>query len=215
MSAVAPETANHRLKSAEFLSAPTDVASFERLRLEIEALRLPTERVEMPSAFEAGAWAKAFSIYRQLKRRRQNEAAAPAPEAINKAQQERDWNAYLAARVAFLAYLRQNPISADMCEYVCLEQDDLAEPTIGGDDERFAGCPHPEWRNRFTRIEAAHFRLRTMTMAERAAVPSVMEGRRLIAAVEALQKSIKSIDAKQEWLDQRISTLEAQFSAKH
>jgi hypothetical protein len=196
MSKVSPEFSNRRLNTVKFMN-DSDIPLFEDLRLQVLGLCDPDEKVPAVYANEAGAWAKLFSVYQTLKKRRAVADSDPVgvQQAANNAQTERDWNSHLQTRVELLEYLKRESVSKEMLEYCGLEESDLDEPTVQG-DERFSGCRHPDWRGRSSRISTAWWKIRNMGLAERMNIPNVMQTRRLVDAVNEIQERLKAVEQK-------------------
>jgi hypothetical protein len=193
---VAPEQINKRLANKKFLSADIDLAQFEDLRLEV--LRLSEgETVPIPAPNEPEAWQRLYKIWRALKQRRETDNdPAETVKAEQSAAVEREWNAFMFQRAEFLSWLAREPISADLKEYVGLLPTDLESPVIETGDERFRGARRPDWRDIASRLSSAFWKLRQMSVLEKARVPDIMTGRRLASVVAEHEERLKAIEEK-------------------
>jgi hypothetical protein len=212
MSRVDPEFSHRRLSTVKFISGDVDIALFEDLKSRIETLKDPDERLPSDAVQyqEADAWSKVYSWYTRLKKRAAvDRDPAATVKAENAAQTEREWNGFMHERAVFLEWLAREPISADLKAYIGLLPTDLESPVIESGDERFYGARRPDWREISSRMSSASWKLRNMSVLEKARVPDIMAGRRLVDAVNSISDKLKTFEDKLEWLDGRLAAVES------
>jgi hypothetical protein len=213
---VSHEAINKRLANKKFLSADIDLAQFEDLRLEVLRLSEEGETVPIPAPNEPEAWSKLYHVYRTLKKRETDSDPAATVKAENAAQTEREWNSFMHERAVFLEWLAREPISSDLKAYIGLLPTDLESPVIESGDERFYGARRPDWREISSRMSSASWKLRNMSVLEKARVPDIMAGRRLVDAVNEIRDQLKTFEQKLDWCDARISAVESKsIDRKH
>jgi hypothetical protein len=212
MSRMSPELANKRLANTVFLSNQVDIEQFQDLKNRVEGLKEPTDQIEFPDPNEAKAWSKLFEAYCVLKKRRAQADSDPVEvqRAQASATNQRVWNDFLQQRAELLKFIECTRVSKETLEYCGLQPDDLDSPVLtGAEATKYGALPVKDWPLRADRIAAALWSLKNLGQEERRLIPHTMQTRRLTQAVSQLQ-------AKTDYLDQRIASLESRaISKKH
>jgi hypothetical protein len=166
----------------------------------IEELRLPEDNFNLLESNCAGAWRTEYGIYERLLRRsRLPRSQEQIDTALRHKAFEEQWNLYIECRAHLERLAKQDVLTANVAEYLGLEEGDLGSPSVA--DSRFGDGRRPDWREVAARLSTARGKLERMTPEERLAMPMIISLRRLNAAFVELKASHRA-------LEQRVAELE-------
>jgi hypothetical protein len=215
MSRIPVDVLNRRLCSATFLSG-SDLESFQALKLEIEGLKEPDEQLAVPQPTEPMAWARTYTIYAALKKRRDKQAAANAQAASQDASDHLLWNETVGLHAQLRDWIKREHLDADMREYLGLKEGDEGDLVVDSGNPAFGFVRRPDWRSVADRIRTASWKLRQMSNVDKSRVPDIMASRRMASAINSLSEKLNTFEQKLDWFEQRISSVESKFiSNKH
>jgi hypothetical protein len=184
-----PEALNRRLDTAEWLSHAADLRYFEALVGQVRRLERPGDALSIPDVAEPHAWRRTYQIYVALKRRDASTVVTPEFPAQN----DEGWNRYVQGRAALVQLAASNQVDDLTLRYVGLKPHDLDDP-VPKEGPGVEWGRYPDWGARASRIDLALGKLEGLTPAERAAIPRIMESRRLEAENKELSRRLAALE---------------------
>jgi hypothetical protein len=172
-----PERFDAHLSGLEFLPAAYHFALAE-LERRILGMKRESDTFIIPDANEAGAWAKAFSIYQSLKRRDADEARRAAPAQRAFLDDQKAWREYIDDRNRLLSMLRHGEVDEHICGvHLDLKTDDVAGP-MDETNARYGGR-RVGWPQRAQNIASALSWWDSLSSAEKRLIQTERVARRL------------------------------------
>ncbi len=207
-----PLEAERLLRETRFLNGHALEGFFDQVQAECEFLRRPEDKFAKIDSNEVDAGLKVLARLRLLKRREEvsppksdvEDAPEPTPEQIAAARRRLSWEAYSANRTTLL------PLGPVVLEYL-----DVRPGDIGTVFDQPSVNPPDDWDpERGQRVFMAARAWRSMSDAERDAIPQIMVQRRVMAARERNEARLVALEQEVTSLREQLARLEAKSNGK-